>query len=47
MQQFFIYYPYASLGLKLIDWAIGIRVNVEDEEEGLDLSQHGESGYSL
>ncbi len=33
--------------LKAIDWTIGIRVSDEDEVVGLDLSQHGESGYSL
>jgi Amt family ammonium transporter len=33
--------------LKLIDRLIGLRVTQEDEVEGLDLSQHGESGYLL
>jgi Amt family ammonium transporter len=33
--------------LKVLDKTIGIRVNEEDELEGLDLSQHGESGYSF
>jgi len=33
--------------LKVIDWTIGLRVNAEDEVEGLDVSQHGESGYTL
>jgi Amt family ammonium transporter len=28
--------------LKLIDLTIGLRVNAEDEREGLDISQHGE-----
>jgi Amt family ammonium transporter len=28
---------------KLTDWIIPMRVSVEEEEEGLDLSQHGES----
>lgn len=32
--------------LKLIDRTLGLRVSVEDEMEGLDLSQHGESGYT-
>jgi len=32
--------------LKLIDMTIGMRVSEEDESDGLDLSQHGESGYS-
>jgi len=31
--------------LKLIDMAIGLRVSADEEEEGLDLSQHGEEGY--
>ena len=33
--------------LKLIDWTIGLRVSEKDEETGLDLSQHEESGYNL
>ena len=33
--------------LKLIDWTIGLRVSDEDEEAGLDYSQHGESGYAM
>ncbi|MFQ5736646.1 MAG: ammonium transporter [Thermodesulfobacteriota bacterium] len=33
--------------LKVIDLAIGIRVGAEDEAQGLDLSQHSESGYIL
>jgi Amt family ammonium transporter len=32
---------------KLIDLAIGIRVSDDDEETGLDLSQHAETAYSL
>jgi Amt family ammonium transporter len=31
--------------LKLTDLAVGLRVTADDEEAGLDLSQHGESGY--
>jgi Amt family ammonium transporter len=31
--------------LKLLDRTLGLRVTQEDEVEGLDLSQHGESGY--
>jgi Amt family ammonium transporter len=31
--------------LKVLDSVMGLRVNVEEEVEGLDLSQHGESGY--
>jgi Amt family ammonium transporter len=33
--------------LKLVDLMIGLRVNEEEETEGLDLSQHGERGYIL
>ncbi len=33
--------------LKLLDKTIGVRVQQEDEMEGLDLSQHGESGYTF
>ncbi len=33
--------------LKILDWTIGLRLTAEDEFEGLDLSQHGESGYTL
>jgi Amt family ammonium transporter len=32
--------------LKVIDWTIGVRVSEEDEETGLDLSQHGEAAYT-
>jgi ammonium transporter, Amt family len=31
--------------LKVLEKTMGLRVNVEQEVEGLDLSQHGESGY--
>lgn len=30
----------------LLDWTMGLRVSEEDEVMGLDLTQHGESGYS-
>ena len=33
--------------LKILDKTLGIRVKGEDELDGLDLSQHGESGYSF
>jgi Amt family ammonium transporter len=33
--------------IKVVDLLIGLRVKVEDEIEGLDSSQHGESGYNL
>lgn len=31
--------------LKLLDKILGLRVSAEDESDGLDLAQHGESGY--
>jgi ammonium transporter, Amt family len=31
--------------LKVVDVLVGVRVTEEEEQEGLDLSQHGESGY--
>jgi Amt family ammonium transporter len=31
--------------LFLVDMTVGLRVRAADEEEGLDLSQHGEEGY--
>jgi Amt family ammonium transporter len=33
--------------LKIIDKVIGLRVNEESEVNGLDISQHGESGYTF
>lgn len=33
--------------LKFLDWTMGLRVNGEEEQSGLDLSQHSEVGYSL
>ncbi|MEZ4410084.1 MAG: ammonium transporter [Polyangiales bacterium] len=33
--------------LKLVDKVIGLRVDEEEELEGLDASQHGESGYLM
>jgi Amt family ammonium transporter len=33
--------------LKICDMLLGVRVNTEQEEEGLDLSLHGEEGYNL
>jgi Amt family ammonium transporter len=32
--------------LKLVDWLVGLRVDVEDETVGLDLTQHGERAYT-
>jgi Amt family ammonium transporter len=33
--------------LKVVDVVIGVRASESDEREGLDLSMHGEEGYSL
>ena len=33
--------------LFLVDKTMGLRVSAEDENTGLDLSQHGEEGYDL
>lgn len=33
--------------LKILDWTMGLRVSEEHEMNGLDLSQHGEVGYSF
>jgi Amt family ammonium transporter len=33
--------------LKVLDSTMGLRVDSEQETEGLDISQHGEAGYSL
>ncbi len=33
--------------LKILDATIGLRVSEEEESEGLDLSQHGETGYNM
>ena len=33
--------------LKILDKLIGLRVSEESEVNGLDISQHGESGYSI
>jgi Amt family ammonium transporter len=33
--------------LKVLDKVLGIRVSVDEETEGLDLTQHNERGYSL
>ena len=33
--------------LKLVDLTVGLRVTAENESTGLDLTQHGEEGYSL
>jgi Amt family ammonium transporter len=33
--------------LKVVDLVVGLRVNTEEEEVGLDLTQHGERGYIM
>jgi Amt family ammonium transporter len=33
--------------LKVLDWTLGLRVSEDHEVSGLDLSQHGETGYSF
>ncbi len=33
--------------LKILDWTLVLRVSEEEENSGLDLSQHGETGYSF
>ncbi len=33
--------------LLLLDRALGLRVNIDDEELGLDLTQHGQRGYMM
>jgi Amt family ammonium transporter len=31
--------------LKVVDLVIGLRMSPEDEQEGMDVTQHGEEGY--
>jgi len=33
--------------LKILDWSIGLRLSEEEEDSGLDLSQHSETGYNF
>ena len=33
--------------LKFLNWVMGLRVSDEEEETGLDLSQHSETGYNF
>jgi Amt family ammonium transporter len=33
--------------LKVLDKTVGLRIDEESEVSGLDISQHGESGYSF
>ncbi len=36
-----------SIILKVVDLVVGLRVTDEEEERGLDISQHNETGYSF
>jgi ammonia channel protein AmtB len=36
----------ASIGLLVAKLTVGLRASEDDENVGLDLSQHGEEGYS-
>ena len=43
-----VYTLVASLAVFwVIDKLVGLRVSEEDEEQGLDLAEHAETGYSL
>lgn len=33
--------------LKILDWTVGLRLSEEEEDSGLDLSQHSETGYNF
>ena len=33
--------------LKVVDAIVGLRASADDEEVGLDTSQHNETGYSI
>jgi Amt family ammonium transporter len=33
--------------LKICDLTLGVRVSKQDESDGLDLSMHGEEGYTF
>jgi Amt family ammonium transporter len=33
------------IAFKIVDMTIGLRVNTDDERQGLDLSAHGETAY--
>lgn len=37
----------SAIILKIIDVTVGLRVTIEEEVQGLDLTQHGEIGFSL
>ena len=42
---------YSAIGtwiiLKIVDVIIGLRVTEDEEQEGLDVSQHGEKAYHV
>jgi ammonium transporter, Amt family len=40
-------FGFSFIMLKVLDATMGLRVDAEQETEGLDISQHGEAGYSL
>ena len=43
-----LYTAGVSFGLaRLVDATVGLRVDDAGEQQGLDLHQHGESGYNL
>ena len=33
--------------LKIVDALVGLRITADEEQEGLDLTQHGETGYNM
>jgi len=37
----------AFIAFKLVDLVIGLRVSEEDEREGLDIAEHGETAYHM
>lgn len=36
----------AYLSFKIADLVVGLRISVESEREGLDITSHGESAYN-
>jgi Amt family ammonium transporter len=37
----------AAIAYKIADWTVGLRVPAEQEREGLDIAEHGESAYRI
>jgi ammonium transporter, Amt family len=37
----------AAIGFHLVKWTIGLRVNEDEEREGLDITVHGERAYDM